>query len=148
MKVSIKPVDENNWEEIVALKISPEQIGFVATNVYSLADAAYGKASVPLGIFNNDEAVGFVMYESLAYEGKPGEYSIFRFMIDEKHQNKGYGRLALKETISQITTFPDCNRITICYLPSNAVAKSFYESVGFTEFGIDDSGEMLAEIKI
>jgi len=147
MKVSIKPVDQKNWEDIITLKVSSEQTDFVATNGYSLAEAAYHKASVPMGVFGNNEAIGFVMYESLAYEGKPGEYSIYRFMIDEQYQNKGYGRLALQETICQISSFDDWKRITICYLPSNAVAKAFYEKVGFTEVGLDDSGEMLAEIR-
>jgi diamine N-acetyltransferase len=148
MEISIKPVDKNNWEEIAELKVLNSQTEFVASNLYSLAEAAYEESGVPLGIFNGKEAVGFIMYESLAYEGKAGEYSIFRFMIAEEHQNKGYGRIALQKTISIISSLSDCKRITICYMPNNSVAKEFYESVGFSEVGLHEHGEILAEIKI
>ncbi|WP_298773003.1 GNAT family N-acetyltransferase [uncultured Shewanella sp.] len=148
MEISIKPVDKNNWKDIAELKVSDSQTEFVASNLYSFAEAAYEESSVPLGIFHGNEAVGFIMYESLAYKDKIGEYSIFRFMISEKHQNKGFGRIALQKTISKISTFSDCRRITICYMPNNSVAKSFYKSVGFSELGIDESGEILAEIRI
>lgn len=148
MAISIRSVDEHNWEDIAELKVSDEQTDYVASNLYSLAEAAYEKSSVPLGVYNGNEAIGFIMYESLAYEDKPGEYSIFRFMIGEKHQSKGYGRVALQKTISEISALSDCKRITICYLPDNPVAKAFYGSVGFSEVGIDDSGEMIAEIII
>jgi diamine N-acetyltransferase len=148
MEIPIKPVGKNNWEDISELKVSDSQTEFVASNVYSLAEAAYEESGVPLGIFNGKEAVGFIMYESLAYEDKAGDYSIFRFMIGEKHQNKGYGRIALQKTISKISSLPDCKRITICYMPNNSVAKKFYESVGFSEVGLHESGEILAEIKI
>lgn len=148
MEISLKPVDKNNWEDIAELKVSDSQTEFVASNVYSLAEAAYEESGVPLGIFNGKEAVGFIMYESLAYEGKDGEYSIFRFMIDENHQNKGYGRIALQKSILLISSLSDCRKITICYMPNNSVAKEFYESVGFSEVGLHESGEILAEIEV
>ncbi|WP_299589593.1 GNAT family N-acetyltransferase [uncultured Microbulbifer sp.] len=147
MEVTIKPVDKKNWKDIIKLKVSDSQAGFVASNIYSLAEAAYGESSVPLGIFHHNQAVGFIMYESLDYEGKEGEYNIFRFMVDKDHQNKGVGRLALQRTVADISSMPNCKRITICYLPNNSVAKSFYQSIGFSEVGLDESGEMIAEIK-
>lgn len=148
MKITVRPVDETNWEDIARLKLEADQAEFVASNAFSLAEAAYTENSTPLAIFAGEQAVGFVMYEAVNEEGREGEYKIYRFMVDKAHQGRGFGRKALERTVSAISAIPDCNRITICYVPGNEVARSFYESVGFTEVGLDEHGEMIAEIII
>ena len=81
-------------------------------------------------------------------KGKAQEASIYRFMIDRKHQGKGYGHGALSEALEEIQAIPGVNRISIRYIPENPVAKSFYASFGFMEVGQDRDGEVIAVLKL
>jgi diamine N-acetyltransferase len=67
-------------------------------------------------------------------------------MIDKGHQSKGYGRIAMELALGEIRKDRKLNRITICYVPENAGAREFYASFGFSEAGLDEDGEMIAEI--
>jgi diamine N-acetyltransferase len=79
----------------------------------------------------------------------PTKVSIWRFMIDESHQNNGIDRLALSQAITLIKQTSELKQIEICYNPKNPVAKAFYSSFGFEEVGLDEDGEdMLAVIAI
>jgi diamine N-acetyltransferase len=40
------------------------------------------------------------------------------------------------------------NRISICYMPKNPVAKPFYASFGFVERGRDEDGEVIEVLKL
>ncbi|WP_427925895.1 hypothetical protein [Shewanella algae] len=55
----------------------------------SIAEAQFFPFYVPKAIYLDDTPVGFLMYESLAEEGKPNDYNIFRFMVAEGYQQKG-----------------------------------------------------------
>ncbi len=75
--------------------------------------------------------------------------SIWRFMVDKHHQNKGIGRKAMQLALNEIKQTHGLEEIEICYNPNNAVAKNFYASFGFVEVGMDkDNEEMLAIIKM
>ena len=75
--------------------------------------------------------------------------SIWRFMVDEKYQKQGIGRIALSLALAEIKALTGINKIEICYNPKNPVAKDFYASFGFVEVGIDDDDEdMLAVIRV
>lgn len=147
-KVSVREVTADNWEKVVDLELLDEQEDFVASNAYSLAESKFNTYAVPRAIYAGKKVVGFLMYETLDEEGEPGTYSIYRFMIDRRQQGKGYGRKALEQTLKEISRQPNCRRITICYVPGNDNAKAFYASFGFAEIGIDEHGEMVAEIRL
>lgn len=79
-----------------------------------------------------------------------GNYCILRLMIDEKHQNRGYGRAALHEIRNYIRTYP-ARYCWISYAPENAVAKGLHKSVGIVETGEQNFGERIetiAQIKL
>lgn len=145
-QISLAVIDQSNWEDIVDLQLEESQETYVSSNAYSLAEAAYSKECVPRAIFAGATPVGFVMYASMQSLGLAGEYMICRLMIDKNHQKKGYGRQALGKTIAQISALPESRKIKICYKPDNPVAKDFYASFGFVETGLDEDGEMIAEM--
>ncbi|WP_407636611.1 GNAT family N-acetyltransferase [Algicola sagamiensis] len=128
------------------LEVLPDQEDFVASNVYSLAEAHYHPTYQPLAIYQGEEPVGFLMFEQMIEAGKPHEYDLFRFMIDQKFQNQGIGRQAMQLVLDEIQQLPHVSRITICYELENTVAIAFYASFGFQEVGLDEDGEMIAEI--
>ena len=147
-KVKLKEVTADNWERVVDLEVADEQDGFVASNAYSLAESKFDPFVKPRAIYAGKRVVGFLMYESLESDGKPHEYSIFRFMIDRRQQGKGYGRKAIEKAIEEIKKDAKAKRISIGYVPGNPVYKRLYRSLGFEEVGVDEDGEMVAELTI
>jgi diamine N-acetyltransferase len=145
-KVKLRDVTAENWEAVAELEVADEQRDLVASNAYSIAESKFDPYVVPKAIYAGKRPVGFIMWESLQGDGKPHEYSIFRFMIDRRQQGKGYGRAALIKAIEEIRKDTSVRRITISYVPGNTVSKRFYESLGFAEIGVDEDGEMIAQL--
>lgn len=149
MTITLQAVTEHNFDAIIELPLLPEQQDYLASNAYSIAQASfYPDSFFTRAIYAGDKPIGFLMYVSLADEGQPGEYAIYRFMIDSGEQGKGYGRRAIGLALDEIRNRPDARVIHICYWPSNPVAKDFYASLGFVETGLDEQGEMVAEIRL
>ncbi len=146
-KVKLKKVTEYNWEAVSDLELSEDQQDLVAPNVYSIAESQFNPHAIPRAIYAGSKLVGFVMYEPCVDDDCPHEYLIYRFMIDHRHQSKGYGRLALQKVIEDIKEDPAWACIRICYMPENKAAKKFYRSLGFIEVGIDEDNEVIAEIR-
>jgi len=145
VKVSLRPVTRNNYEEVCELDVAKEQEEFVACNMWSLVESMFNEGYETKAIYLNEEPVGFFMW---VQESKD-KVSIWRFMIDIKNQQKGIGRKALSLALDEIKQVPDLKQIEICYNPNNPVAKEFYSSFGFAEVGMDEDGEdMLAIIEI
>jgi diamine N-acetyltransferase len=146
--VRLKEVTADNWEAVVDLELTDAQEDIVASNAYSLVEAKFTPAAQPRAIYAGKRIVGFLMYETLASEGKPHETSVYRFMIDRRQQGKGYGRAAFAAALDEIGATTAARKVTVCYVPQNLPAKQFYASFGFVETGLDDDGEMVAEWKL
>ena len=98
----IRPVTKDNWKELIRLKVREDQTHFVASNVYSIAEAQFGDDYDghwdlhPFGIYKDTNTpVGFLMY---GYNFEYREYQAFivRLMVDEKHQGRAMGVSAWK----------------------------------------------------
>ncbi|MCC8254658.1 GNAT family N-acetyltransferase [Vibrio campbellii] len=144
MNVSLREVTKQNYELVCDLDVTKPQEEFVACNMWSLVESFYNEGHVVRAIYLGEEAVGFFMWVCETSD----KVSIWRFMIDAKHQNRGIGRVALKLAIEEIKQTPNLKQIEICYNPTNPVAKPFYSHFGFEEVGMDEDGEdMLATIE-
>jgi diamine N-acetyltransferase len=143
-EVRLENVTVRNWRAVVRLKLAPEQKDLVASNLYSIAQSKFDPNAHPRAVYAGKELVGFVMYNVWETKEKIREASIYRFMIDVKHQGKGYGRAALDE----IKATPGVKKVSIGYMLENAVAKQFYASFGFVEVGRDEDGEIEAELTL
>ena len=143
MHIHLKPIDKSNYESIVMLEVTETQEEFVASNMFSLVEAAYDETLTVRGIYNGDIPVGFFMWK----KASDLKIEIWRFMVDKSHQKLGIGRKALELALNEIKQDTLINEIEICYDPLNPIAKPFYASFGFKEIGLDDEGEeMLAVI--
>ena len=96
-KVKLKKVTADNWEAVVELELHGSQEDMVASNLYSVAEAQFDPDARPRAVYAGKRVVGFLMYDVQKTKGKAKEASIYRFMIDRKHQGKGYGRTALSK---------------------------------------------------
>lgn len=145
-EISLRAVTAENWDTLAALSVAPSQVDHVASNRHSLEESRTDPDAVPLAIYLGEEPIGFLMYETLADEGQPHVYSIYRLMIDAAHQGRGHGRTAIEALLTTLRADRALERITICYVPENAAAARFYASLGFRDVGLDEDGEMVAEL--
>jgi len=145
MNILLEDITSANYEEVCDLDVTEAQQEYVACNMWSLVEAHYNSGYTCKAIYLNSKPVGFFMW----VQETPTKVSIWRFMVDEHHQNKGIGRQALFMAIAEIKTTSKLEQIEICYNPKNPVAKDFYSSFGFEEVGLDeDEEDMLAIINI
>lgn len=145
MNILLEDITSANYEEVCDLDVTEAQQEYVACNMWSLVESHYNVGHTCKAIYQNNEPVGFFMW----VQETPTKVSIWRFMVDEHHQNKGIGRQALTMAIVEIKTTSKLEQIEICYNPKNPVAKDFYSSFGFEEVGLDeDEEDMLAIINI
>lgn len=133
LMVRLEKITKQNIEDVLALNISEEQKGFVITTAESLAKAyVYSDTAYPFAVYDADELVGFIMMGF--YEVK-GYYTLWEFMIDQRFQNKGYGREALKQGMQYVWDRFGPVDIYTGVAFGNEVAKRLYESVGFVSTG-------------
>ena len=154
--IHLEKIDWDNYESVLKLRVAKDQENFVASNKASLIHAflavSEGNPVYAYAIYNDKKVVGFIMmgYDDdwtgeeredwlnsdayKAYEGKK-YYFVWRFMIDNKYQKKGYGREAFRQAIEFLKSEPSgkAEYITLSYEPSNVVAKKLYASFGFYE---------------
>ena len=76
----------------------------------------------------------------MGYYDVKSYYTLWKFMIDSRYQNKGYGRKALELGIKYLQERFGVSEIYTGVVPGNAVAKKLYESVGFKETGLLELG--------
>ena len=145
LNVSLQQVTKNNYEQVCDLDVSKEQEDYVACNMWSLVESMFNEGYETRAIYLDNKPVGFFMW----VKESRTKVSIWRFMIDHKHQKNGIGRQALNLALAEIKQLANIHEIEICYNPKNPVAKEFYSSFGFIEVGMDEDNEdMLAVITI
>ena len=157
----IEKINGKNVWEILKLRVSESQKEFVAANDVSIIEAyttvITNGFAFPFGIYDGKTPVGFMMigYDSDDYwEDTPdiarGNYSLWRLMIDENYQKKGFGREAVGIGLDFIKSFP-CGKSEYCWLsyePENEVARQLYRLFGFVETGDMVGGEIIAVLKL
>jgi diamine N-acetyltransferase len=145
MTVELRPVTIENWRELVKLNVREDQRNFVASNVYSIAEAQFGFDHeghwdfYPFGIYADGQAVGFIM-NGLNLGHPRRQAFVTRLMVDERFQGQGYGRVAMNILLDRIRAESRIFEVGISYEPENEVARKLYASLGFVE-----PGEMLGD---
>jgi len=143
--IKLKEVTKESFEEVIALKVDEKQEGFLRSNIYSLAQAKFYPEMCPLAIYDDDEVlVGFLMYRTDHLKGN--SYLIFRLMIDEQYQAKGYVREALTILIKKLQKDKSRDTIYIDVKPENSVAIKLYKELGFIDKGKIVEGEIVLEL--
>ncbi|MBC8943704.1 MULTISPECIES: GNAT family N-acetyltransferase [Xenorhabdus] len=143
--ITLTDVNKNNFEAICGLSVTDDQLGYIAENVWSLVQSKFHSSYQTRAICLGGKPVGFFMWVPDADQ----RITIWRFMVDKNHQNKGIGRKALLLALDEIRRTNQLEAIAISYDPNNLVAKNLYASFGFVEVGMDEeTEEMLAIIKV
>lgn len=143
--VSLFPVTRDNYEAICDLPLSEAQKPMLASNTWSLLEAAYNPGYQVRAIQADADLVGFMMWVPQSAL----RVSIWRFMIALPHQGRGLGSLALQAAIREIAAEPAVRELEICYHPDNEGSRRLYARHGFVEQGLDEEGEdMLALLQL
>ena len=133
--VELREITKENYEEILSLQVSKEQRGFVPTVTEALAQAwVYRDTAYPFAVYANGEPVGFIM---LGYYEEKEQYTVWKFLIDEKHQRKGYGKEALRAAIEWLQQTFRVTEVFLGCAHENHAAEKLYASVGFIRTGFE-----------
>lgn len=141
----IEKVFEETFRDVIRLKVAKGQEQYVAENVYSLAQAWLYEEATPFAILDGDTVVGFLM---LDWDEDERTVGIWRFMIGEAYQRKGYGREALRLAIEMIKESGCFDLIHLDYVEENRAARELYASFGFRENGEVEDGEIVMTLPI
>ncbi len=153
MSITLRPVSAENWRALIKLNVREDQKGFVASNLYSIAEAQFGFEEeghwdlYPFGAYVEDEPVGFAMY-GFNFKHPRFQALVFRLMVDEKVQGKGYGREIMQQILELLHAEAQVKSIGISYEPENEVARKLYASLGFVEPGEMIGDEVLAVLNL
>jgi len=147
MPITLQEITAANWQRIVSLTVGDDQQTMVASNAYSLLEAAYGFEGelahlklCPMAIYAGETPVGFLLYNTAPALDR---FFIMRLMIDQAHQGHGYERAALMQLLALFRAHPQAKEVAISYNLGNEAARRLYLSCGFEELGPDDAGGVM-----
>lgn len=133
--VRLEKITSENHLECHKLEVVENQKAFVSSTVLALAKAyVYRDIVTPFAIYDDNLMVGFIM---VRFNKEFENYFVWQLLIDEKYQNKGYGRQAMNLAIEWMRKDERCKSIVTCYKDGNDAAKKLYEGLGFVEMEHD-----------
>ena len=144
--ITIAPLSPENFETVVALRVSDDQASFVAPNVLSIAQSKTWNYLVPVVIEKNGTPIGFALYGK---DPKSQRVYIVRLMIDHAFQGNGHGAAALGLLIVKLRESYACTEIHVSVVPGNLRSERLFHSMGFIPTGeTDEDGEIVLRLRI
>ena len=124
--------------------MSDAQESFVADSATMLARAyAYRESrSKAYVIYNDTLPVGMALYYDCA---ELNAYDLSQLFIDERYQGNGFGIEATKQILDKMKSDSKYDKVMLCYIDGNEVAKNMYEKLGFKLTGDRDEDEIIME---
>ncbi len=144
--LELREVTSKNFEDIIRLNVAENQVPFVPSNVYSIAQSSvYKETAFPFGVYANDNLVGFVM---IGYHENEKQHKLWRLMIDKNHQGKGYGKSALKLAVNYMINHYEILEIGTKTHCDNIVAQNLYKSIGFKIVDKVDANQIVMRLSV
>jgi histidinol dehydrogenase len=138
----VRAVDADNVNALIKLAVAEDQRHLVAPVATSLAQAAYRAPGRPLGLYDGDTPVGFLLlWEAWRAKDEPADQLyIWRLMVDAAHQRRGFGAMAVRWAIDEARRLGVAS-VGLSHVDKPPHAGAFYEKLGFTYTGVVDEGE-------
>ena len=136
--IKLAPVTEDNWLDVAALSISPDQQRFLAPAVGILARGyVYRDCNAKVYVIQEDDLiVGVALVREFADE--PLGYDLQQFMIDHRYQGKGYGSAALALILAELKKENHYDHVEVCVDKEDEAAIHLYAKHGFVDSGYVD----------
>jgi len=146
-------ITRENFEDVVRLSVSEAQRKLVSSNVMTLAEAPFEPGSVVWGLQADDTLVGLMAMIDLSKavdldpeDDRNGAY-LWRLMIAEGHQGKGYGRQAIEFAFDQARVWGSTT--LYCHVgQEDGNALPLYQQFGLEPTGRIDDGELLLSVPL
>lgn len=127
-------IDKSNFEEVISLKLKDDQVEFLESNLYSLAEAYVDPSLKPRAIYNDGQLIGFMLY--YFEEADPDYVYLKRLMLDEKFQGQSLGRKSMEKAIVFFKKeYPSIGCVELMHYLDNEGGEYLYESLGFKPTG-------------
>jgi diamine N-acetyltransferase len=135
--VSLRPISRSNRAAVKALNVAAAQQRFVSGVADSLHEASEhpGARAISWGVYVEDTPVGFVMIAD-EVDGPPyiSQY-LWKLLIDERYQRKGYGTATLDLIVEYFRGRPGVEVIWTSAGQGEGSPIPFYERYGFEQIG-------------
>jgi diamine N-acetyltransferase len=141
----------------LAVRRGPGQERFVASVADSLQDAIDDARACPRmwSVVAGEDVVGFVMISDgipadrlAADDDLIGPYFLWRLLIDERHQRRGYGTAVLDAVVDYLRPRPGAAVLWTSCAQGDGGPQPFYERYGFAPTGEVKSGEALLRLDL
>lgn len=137
--ITFREITSDNYSQVLNLKITPEQEAakFVSPVVRSLADAWFYRdegIAYPKAVYEDEDLVGFIMYE---LDTEEQQVFIWRFLIDQRYQGKGYGRQTIEAVLAMAKEQAQITKVVADYVDGNEPMKKILLDLGFEETGFN-----------
>jgi diamine N-acetyltransferase len=151
--VTLREITDDNRVRVEALAVTEVQTSYVAGVADSLVEAAQTPQAAPWfrAVYADDDPVGFVMISDGITVDDPellGPYYLWRLLIDQRHQGRGYGSAALALVVEHLLTRPDAQVLLTSVVPGPDTPRGFYLGLGFRDTGVDHEGERVLELRL
>jgi diamine N-acetyltransferase len=145
MTVELREVTGETVREICRLVVAPGQDRFVAPNAVSIAEAYFHPTAWFRAIYADDEPVGFLMLDD---DDRKPLYTLWRLMIADGFQGRGYGKRAVELLTDYVRTRPGATALMTSWVPGEGGPAEFYRKLGFEPTGEMDEGEVVGRLAL
>lgn len=139
--VALREITFATVREIIDLRVSDQQSGYVAPNAISIAEGLLNPGGWLRAIYAGDVPVGFAMLFDPKIPGAIARSPVasdalmlWRFMIDHRHQDRGYGKAAFNLLRTHAKNCGVHSLLT-SYIPGEHSPEGFYLKLGFSKTG-------------
>ena len=149
--IELRPVDDTNRDRLCELRLGPGQDRFVTSVADSMAEALDdpGGKAIQWGAYDGDLPVGFVMISDEVDGDEYFPQFLWKLLIDERYQGRGYGRAAVDRVVDYFRSRPGVDRLLTSCVVGEGGPLGFYERYGFVQTGdIVFDGELLLRLPL
>ena len=136
--VELRPVDRDNLNKVVKLKVEDGDNKFVAPNMYSIAEAYVEPDTKPTAIYFKGVPVGFILYGQFAEDN--GDYWVGRLMVDKDFRGIGIGKRGMELALEDMRA-DGADSVYVSLVPDNDYARELYLKLGFIDTKTQMEGE-------
>ena len=132
MSIELRSINQGNFYEICQLQVAENQLDHVDSNAISLAEANFMDFPWFRGIYAEDKPVGFILVNA---DTSTGRFYLWRLMLDQTQQSKGYGRKAIDLLSEELLNEFGVATLYTSVVDSADSPKDFYLNCGFVPTG-------------
>ncbi|MBT8165219.1 MAG: GNAT family N-acetyltransferase [Acidimicrobiia bacterium] len=144
-EVTLQEVTKETLWSVMTLEVAEDQGHLVAPNSMSIAEAYFEPKAWFRAICADEAPVGFLM---LFDDPDAPRYYLWRMMLAEGQQRKGYGTRALELLVEYVRSRPNATEIIVGAIPGEGSPQAFYERFGFVPTGEVKGGEVQLKLEL